>query len=176
MGQVTIGAIVYDIYGTEADAEEYFAASLEASAWNDATVLQKQQALVTGTRWIDRLDWQGAKTSDAQPLEFPRTGIDGLADTWEPEEANYELALALLVDSSLDKTATTGSNTKRVKAGSAEVEFFKPTDGLSFPTIVQQLIGQYLASSAGLSVGLASGTDEESAFCSTDNKLTRGYA
>ena len=175
MGQVTISSIVFDIYGTLVGGNDYFKAALDAAEWNAADTSTKSQALVTATRWIDRKKWQGEKTSDVQLLAFPRTGITDLADTWEPEEANYELALALLKSIAIDKAATTGSNVKRVKAGSAEVEFFTSTDGLDFPTIIHQLIGLYLDSSVALSTGLASGVDEESAFCPTDNKLTRGY-
>ena len=178
MGQIVISAITFDVYGTEAGAADYFKGTLAGTAWLSAASNTKKQAQVTAARWLNRQSWVGDKTSDVQPLAWPRTSVEDVDDATTPLSiinAEYELTLALLNDNTADQKADTSVNAKKVKAGSAEVEFFKTVEGFALPTIAYQLVKQYLASSAGLAVGLASGTDEESAFCPTDNKLTGGY-
>lgn len=135
-------------YSSRADAQTYFDDRLGSDAWEDATDNEKDQSLVTATRMIDRVPFEGEKTSDSQPLEWPRTGAtdkDGneLPDDELPEvllEAVYELALALLEQPTLASSVSTGSNIKRLKAGSAEIEYFKATTGTTFPLVVQKLL------------------------------------
>ena len=178
MGQITISGTVFDVYGTEAGAADYFKGTLASSAWSDASSGDKKKSQISAARWLDRQSWVGEKTSDAQPLAWPRTGVEGFDDATTPDEvidAEYELILILLNDPTADTKANTSQNTKRVKAGSAEVEFFGQVDGSSVPTIAHDLIKQWLTSGASTPVGLASGTEEATAFCPDDNKLTRGY-
>lgn len=61
------------------------------------------------------------------------------------KDATYELANWLISDPSILNNSQ-GSNINRLKAGSAEIWFFKPTSGSRFPTIIQEMIGQYLES------------------------------
>lgn len=182
-GTVTISGTSYDIYGTKVLATAYMAARIGAEAWTTATAANRDKALVSATRWLDRQNWQGQKTVAAQPLEFPRTGLtdkDGnaVASDVPPvlvEEASYEMALAILADASVQANITTGSNTKRVKAGSAEVEFFRATDGTKLPSIAQELAGVFLDGGAR-SAGCAKGTDGESTFTDLDQwGRTRGF-
>ncbi len=182
MGQVTIGGTVFEIYGTEADADNYMKARWGSETWIDADAADKRQTLVSATRMIDRENWLGQRTVSAQSLEFPRTGltdkdgnaVDSATVPLAVEEANYELALALLNDAAVQEADTTGSNVKRVKAGSAEVQFFRPTDGTPFPTIANDLLKTFRES--GALAGLASGSDEVSAFCDPNpHGLTEGY-
>ncbi len=182
MGQVTIQATVFDIYGTSGDADGYMKARWGGEPWADADSDDKKQTLVSATRMIDRENWIGQKTVSAQALEFPRTGltdkdgnaVDSATVPGVVEEANYELAFALLNDAAVQEADTTGSNVKRVKAGSAEVQFFRPTTGTPFPTIADDLLKSFRGS--GVLAGLASGTDEVSAFCdSNPYGLSEGY-
>lgn len=53
-------------------ADNYFEYDLEAQIWRDASEMDKQRALVTATRQIDTLNFQGTKALPDQPLAFPR--------------------------------------------------------------------------------------------------------
>jgi hypothetical protein len=101
-------------YGTLVNAGDYFLTRLHTSAWDDASVLDRQKALYMATRYIDRLNYKGDKAAvynlllanteateaeirvaeASQELEFPRD-----TDTVTPtdiETACYEITLALL--------------------------------------------------------------------------------
>jgi hypothetical protein len=61
-------------YATIAEADAYFANRLENDAWLALTNPQKERALVTATRNLDLLEWEGTIASESQPLAFPRVG------------------------------------------------------------------------------------------------------
>jgi hypothetical protein len=110
-------AINTDIYGTQDEADEYFAARLHEFAWTSATAADRRKALIAARAVIDALNYKGVKHSvytlcgpsletsaisqddiraaeASQPLEFPRGD-----DTEVPEAiriAEYEIAHALL--------------------------------------------------------------------------------
>lgn len=170
---LTVGTNTY-ISRTAANA--YIEGSLDFSVWNALADTAKDQALVMATRMIDRQSWLGAKTNSEQALAFPRTGLtdkDGntLPDDEVPQaviDGQCELALALAKDSTVAENSSSGSNVKKVQAGSASVEYFRPQSGGRFPAIAQELLSSFLSSSAsGLLEPYASGTDVESNF--TDN-------
>lgn len=168
-------------YISVADADSYFALRLNVAAWTSAVNATKEAALVTATRSIDAVKWNGEKTVVDQDLAFPRTGltdIDGeeLADDAIPQEvldATCELALAMLVNSAVITAADSGSNIRRVAAGSASVEYFRPVEGTSFPALVQKLL-IHLLGGAGTSGFGVSGSD----YCpvTTDRGLTEPYS
>jgi hypothetical protein len=102
------------IYGTLAEAVEYFANRLHETAWTSATTADRSKSLIAARGIIDGLNFKGRKAavytllladaaaSDAEiqaaevsrALEFPRG-----ADTTVPEAiriAEYEIAYALL--------------------------------------------------------------------------------
>ena len=81
-------------YITEADAQTYFNGKLNTEAWDDASSADRVKALTMATEAIDRLNFRGTKTDDAQALQFPRDD-----DTIVPTDIQYacaELALRLL--------------------------------------------------------------------------------
>ncbi len=179
MGTVTVGGVVFNIYGTRNAADDYMKPRLGADAWNTASSGDKDKALVSGTRFIDRQNWQGQRTSPSQtPPEFPRTGLTGkdgnaVGSVSVPllvEEANYEMALLILADATVTDKQTTGSNVKGVKAGSVAVDFFRQTDGSKLPTVAHELIGLWLDGAGGSdSTGnCASGADGVSTFDDID--------
>ena len=193
---ITIGSNSYSVYGITSDAlddaNDYLAARLGAGAWTDASSSDKKRALVSAVRFLDRaVIWSGTQTDTAtpQPLQWPRDGAScggtSVASGTIPDNfayAQFEIALALLNDSSVQDGTGTGSNVKRVKAGSAEVEFFTPTIGAEFetrlPTVANDLVGCYIASDLGLG-SLSYGTtdaDGESSFDNCDqHNRTQGY-
>lgn len=159
MGTVTISATDYPIYGTLAGANEYLAASLNAATWSAATSDRKAQCLVSATRLIKAyLDSRGIATD-------PETSTaEQLA------HATYELALLLLQNPALANSVMSATGAKkRVKAGSAEVEYAvnvrQVTKAHGFPDAVFALIGAWIAaqsSSSGVGFAFSSGTCEAS--------------
>lgn len=191
---LTLGADSYSVYALTSDAlgdaKEYFSARLGAAAWNDADNPDRKRALISATRMLDRRPlWSGTVTDlvTPQPLQWPRDGAtcrgDAVPDGTTPDalaEGGFELALALLEDEAIQDSPGTGSNVKRAKAGSAEVEFFVPTAGSSsetlFPQVVHELVACYFSgNAAGLAAPFVSGLDEESAFGDDDWELSEGY-
>jgi hypothetical protein len=178
MGTVTISGNSFDVYGTSADLKTYMLAHMNSTAYDNASSGDRKKAHVSATRWLDRANWAGDKTSSSQALEFPRTGLtdkDGndVASDAVPtvvEHACYELILYLLDDATATQSDDQGSNVKRVKAGSAEVEFFKGTDGKKsrFPTEANELIRYFLEGQTSIVTPYAPGTDAESSFDDDD--------
>lgn len=165
---ITISAVNYSVYALTsdpvADANNYFAARLGAASWTAATTLQKQQGLISAARMLDRrADFSGEEVSASQPLEWPRNGASncGVAvpDNTVPDDivlAEFELALSLLQDATIQNSPNTGSNVESVKAGSAAVSFFVPTilsgTATMFPQAVMELVGCYLAGAGAASL------------------------
>lgn len=173
---LSLGSDTYSVYGltTDAlgDANTYFKARLGESAWDTVDNTEKRRSLITAVRMIDRRPtYSGDKTVSAQALEWPRDSAncsgDAVPDNTIPDNialGEFELALALLEDESIQDSQSTGSNIKRAKAGSAEVSFFVPTINSTnqtlFPQVVHELISCYFdGSNSGLGAPFASGVD-----------------
>jgi len=183
---ITVGT---NSYVTITESNTYLAQSMRAASsgtWTlaDATT-EKEPALVTATRLLERLTWAGAKTA-VQTLSWPRTGVtdrygsavDSSTVHQQIKDAQVELAFELLSDpEALEKATDANVRLKRVKAGSVEVEFFTTIFAGKLPSIVWDLIVEFLASSTGTGgVGAALGSAELSGFADTDWTLSRGYA
>jgi len=61
-------------YVEAVEADTYFEDRLDAAAWAEASQEQKEQALVTSTAVLDRMEWTGTVISEEQPLAWPRIG------------------------------------------------------------------------------------------------------
>ena len=112
-----------------------------------------------------------------QSALHPRTGltdcdgqaVDPLVIAQPIKNAQIELAFDLTQDSTLETQKDTAKNIKKVGAGSAEVEFFRPTSGSRFPVEVHELIKCFLGSSTPSNIGsVSSGTDHCSQFDDDD--------
>lgn len=170
MGTVTIDATDFDVYGDVAGATSYFLGTTQYGTWSALDADTQGRLIIMATRFLDRQRWQGSKTSEAQALEFPRTGLtdkNGVAvdDATVPvavEQATYELALTFNTSTAIMNAISSGSNVKRVKAGSVEVENFRPTDFSRgrFPKLVQELVGLWLGGSGSTAAGFAFGQGE----------------
>jgi hypothetical protein len=194
---LAIGANSYSVYAIAtdalADAKEYFGGRLGTTAWDDADSNDQKKSIVNAARMLDRgVTWSGEKTVSSQPREWPRDNAtcdgEAVTDGTTPDDiarGQFELALALLEDESIQDSPSTGSNIKSAGAGTAKVEFFKPTIDSSnqtrFPTVVHELVGCFQESSslgAPFSSGVdGSQTDQSSSFCSDSNSydLNKGY-
>lgn len=186
---ITISAVDYTAYASVAEADPYLAVDpVRAVTWAALSADQKGGFLVAATRRLDLLDWEGEKTGGAaQENKWPRTGLtypDGTAVSTtevpkEVENAAILLAGSIAITASKADAGTSGSNTKRVKAGSAEVEFFRstlPGTALQDETAFK-LIGPFLGGALTALFGGATGTDGSSSFtCKDAPGLTDGYA
>lgn len=188
---ITINTIDYIAYASVAEADAYLAVDpVRMATWAALSANDKGVNLVSGTRRLDFLEWMGTKTGgDGQENDWPRTGLtyeesgNPVSTTEVPKEvenATILLAGSIAITASVSQSESSGSNTKRVKAGSAEVEFFrlqagKPLQDESAFDLVQQW-----TEGAGVSAAtgpLASGVDGESSFCDPDQfGLDRGYS
>jgi hypothetical protein len=81
-------------YADSIYAAEYFAERMGTTAWDSASVADRNKALKHATRLIDSCEFVLEKTDETQDHEFPRDG-----DLYVPEEvlqACCEVALELL--------------------------------------------------------------------------------
>lgn len=174
---ITIATVDYTSYASLVEANERLAVDpVRGTAWALLDDDQKGANLVAATNRLDLLNWGGSKTgaADTQLNAWPRTGLtykDGTAVSTtevplEVEAATILIAGDITLSASAAEAGTSGSNTKRVKAGSAEVEFFRPTiPGAALQNEAAfKLVSCFLASSGGL-FGVATGTDGGSSFC-----------
>jgi len=138
MGSVTISGNSFDVYSETsdpiADTKIYFLGKIDGSVWTDAEKRQRQQALVTATRWVRRILAQ--QLVDSATVPDPSVTPAPLLIS----QTTYETAFALIVKPNVQNLANTGSNTKRAKGGTAEVEFFRPTAGTVLPQIANALL------------------------------------
>ena len=174
-------------YGSRAEADAYFADSLRAAQWDAIVNATKDQGLIEATRVFERQTWAGEKEVPSQDLAFGRTGLtdkEGVsltpAETLEvAKEAQFEYALVLITDSSaLSTRDATGSNIKKLEAGSAKVTYFKRTKGTRFPLTVTDLIGDWFGGDSTTNLGgSVSGNCDSSSFTEPDDNygLNRGF-
>lgn len=179
---ITIAAINYTSYASVVEADARLAVDpTRSAAWAALTTDQKGADLVAATYRLDLLTWKGEKAGGAlQVNAFPRTGLtykDGTAVTdtdvpQEVEDATILLAGSIALDASNANQGTSGSNLKRVKAGSAEAEFFRPTTGVQLQdTTAFALVKCFLAGQSGANIGqgnFASGICDTSSFSDRD--------
>lgn len=84
-----------DSYLTIDEGDAFFSTEMEHEAWDTANNDQKNRAIATATRLIDRLNFAGDKHDSEQVLEFPRND-----DTTIPED--IKIACALICYALLD--------------------------------------------------------------------------
>lgn len=188
---LTIGSDAYTSYASEAEADIYLAADpVRKAAWEALAAGDPREILlVAGTRRLDFLSWKGEKTGGAAQVNaWPRTGVqypDGTAVSTsevpqEIEDATILLAGTINITPTVSQAGSSGSNRKRLKAGPAEIEFFRPTAGKPLQDeSAFDLINIFLeAETTSASLGpLATGTDGESEFCDQDKYgRTRGFS
>lgn len=180
MGTVTISGNNYTIYGTQAEAVIYVTGLLgrEATLWLATSATNQAKSLNFATKILNTLSWTGSRTDSAQALAWPRTSAtdrDGtaIADSATPQDVidgSYVLAMLLLTDPTL-ASRRSDKNTKKVAAGTAEIQFFRPQRIGALPKQVMDLLSPYLGggtSSTDLALSFATGTEVESEFDYTD--------
>lgn len=185
--EISIGGNDYDVYVIVAQADEYLAADVKRfTAWAALTTDEKGQAIITSTRRLDRIKWEGLQTDTTtpQPLEWPRTGaadcdevaVDVNTVPDEIDEACILLAADISVKPSLGDDTSTDSNLKRAVAGSVEVEFFKTQGGTILPSYIMELVSCFFGGSGGVGFVIATGTDVDSTTDVDNFDRTDGFA
>lgn len=160
LSTLVIASVNYTAYADESEADPYLVVDpVRAAAWAALASDERKSRLVSGTRQLDQLKWLGEKTGGAAQVNaFPRTGLtypDGTAVSTtevpvEVEIANILLAGDIAIKAKNAEPATSGSNVRKVKAGSAEVEFFRPTDGVALKNEAAfNLVSPFLAGQSG---------------------------
>ena len=74
----TVGGASANSYLTLADAQDLIDGMVEnddVTAWASATTDQKNRALYSATQRLDRERFLGARATDTQALQWPRTGV-----------------------------------------------------------------------------------------------------
>ena len=111
-----------DSYVTVAEADAYHAIRPSANAWAALTEPEKEQRLVAASDYLDsQYIFNGKKTDENQPREFPRNGSNEIPTAIK--KAVFELAL----QDSL--TSNASAEVKREKVDVLEVEYFQSDDG-----------------------------------------------
>jgi hypothetical protein len=143
----TVGGANANSYLTLAAAEliiEGFVQDDDVTAWASATTDQKNRALVSATQRIDRERFLGARATDTQALQWPRTGVrkpdtyinayavgfpfrittDYYTDTEIPDQIKKaQCVLAVYLNNNKDGMGLSGiEDYKSVQIGSLRVE------------------------------------------------------
>ena len=142
----TPGAADANSYLTLAAAQaiiDGFVQDADVTAWASATTDQKNRALFTATQRLDRERFLGARATDTQALQWPRTGVrkpdtyintyavgfpfrittDYFTDTEIPTQIQYaQVVLAAYLNNNPDGLGLSGlEDYKNVKIGSLDV-------------------------------------------------------
>jgi hypothetical protein len=143
---IVIGTGSETILGSHADAVAYIGMELGAryEAWAGKDPTTQKKSLVKAVRFLNAQVW----TEEADTFaERDALQVNG---KYVFREAQYELAVLVVEESTVTDAADQGSNIKAVGAGSASVEYFNPTtQGADLlPPILMRLIGSYLGATA----------------------------
>lgn len=159
MEQITIDSAAFDSYRTVEQADTYLSAAIHAANWSAANDTARAQALVTATRILDRQRWR----SDYDTQE-ERLAVQDILD------ACCEIALALIDGSEIQTAQTTAQALQSIRAGSVSLTYFRGAEGEAhrFPTIVHELLRDYLAGGSLVVGGRATGVSGSS---STEDDL-----
>ncbi|MCA1806776.1 MAG: hypothetical protein LC687_02770 [Actinobacteria bacterium] len=133
-----------------ATADLYHLNRLFNQGWSEASTKDKESSIISATRLLNDLDWSGnLDLYSDQSLRFPRENLydkDGRELTGIPTflvNATCELALELLRSEDVSQTV----GTKRIKAGSVEMEYYEtPYSGSMLPKSIQYIINPFLVS------------------------------
>ena len=186
---IAIGGNSYISYASVPEADAYLAVDpVRGATWAGLTTDQKGANLVAATNRLDLLDYSGTKVVATQANDWPRENAfcNGVAVTdtdvpLEIQNATILIAGSIALDASQADAGTSGSNIKRVEAGSAVVEFFRPTiPGLALQDETAfQLVRCLLASAVGqtgLGNSLVSGTTGVNASSAFEDREAPGLS
>lgn len=159
MAQIEIEGNSFDSYASLVEADQYLVADVKRSAtWGARSEDDKKRGLISATRLLLRLSWAG--------------DVPSFDDIPEPViQSAAILAEDILTEPDLSDDSSTASNIKRVGAGPASVEFFRPSLGAPAPTVIINILGDLLGSGdlgSDLFSGRSYGSDSPSRFDPTN--------
>ena len=136
-----------DVYADLAEADAYFDAR-NVSSWSDASVSEKEAALLRATAYLDgRYRWIGERADEEQPLGWPRlaaTDPEGRTHTGVPlsvKHACAELAWVAL-SQDLAPPVARGGRVLAERVGPVELRYADDAPiGPAFPYIDLLLTG-----------------------------------
>lgn len=165
----TPGAANANSYVTEAEADDYIAqmvSNADVQHWNSGNDDSRHRALASATQRLDRERFLGARATDTQALQWPRTGVrkpdtyintyavgfpfrittDYFTDTEIPEQVKRaQVELAVYLHNNTDGLGLSGlEDYKNVKIGSLDVtpNLYGATGADRIPPMVERyLIG-----------------------------------
>jgi hypothetical protein len=159
----TVGGANANSYQTLADAQSIvdgMVQDADVTAWAAATTDAKNRALYTATQRLDRERFIGARSTDTQALQWPRTGVrkpdtyintyavgfpfrittDYYTDTEIPDQIKKAQAmLAVYLNNNVDGLGLTGlEDFKNVKVGSLDVTPAQSMGADKIPPLVER--------------------------------------
>lgn len=136
-------------------ATAYFDERLNTEAWA-VDEDSRTRALIQATRWLDSVEFEGAKAVQGQALKWPRIGATD-TDGYEYDTASIptliqhatcELALTLLRAGTQDALANTGlEQFDSVAVGPVKVDIRHAQKAASLPEYVKDMLAHVMASS-----------------------------
>lgn len=194
---VTINTDTFSVYALSAsnansETDTFWNGRLgaERTAWEAASEDDQNRALVVAADWLDRAStYSGTKTLATQARQWPRDGasntcIDSLiTDGTVPDDIFYAqawLAGVVLADNSASSSRGEGSNVRQAKAGSASVEFFRPTQGsfldVRLPQVAHDFNRCYTQNNSSVAGPSITGITQVSSFGANDFKHNGGLS
>lgn len=158
MATITISGNDYFSYATVAEADEYLVPDPNYATWSSKTADQKGAYLIQATRLIDSQEY--IESADTQSER-------ALIENFKTATILIAVLLSTGETSILGGTVSSGSTeTKRLKAGSAEIEYFRNLSSLfassyatNWPPNIYALLKDYLKSnSSGIGLAASFGT------------------
>ncbi len=157
-------------YASYDEADDYLQDRSDESAWEAASAVAQDSALVTAFHLLDNLPWVGTTGTASQPMAWPRnasvrstsrgrvinySGTETEAPTLV-KQAQYELALHIVSNpgiSSSSNTSSGGGDVSSVTVGSLSVDFSSPhhvaASKVRMPRRVLDIIKDYLSTVRG---------------------------
>jgi len=140
MVQIVLSGASYNSYASVSAADEYLAADAYLYAsWEGLTASgAKERALISATRYLENLSWKDGVPSASSPAQAVT-------------DATIIFAANIAVNPRILDTLGSGANIRRVRAGSAEVEFFTAKAAEILPSRVFRDLRELLNGAGGLS-------------------------
>ena len=170
----TVGGANANSYQTLADAQaivDGMVQDADVTAWAAATTDAKNRALYTATQRLDRERFIGARSTDTQSLQWPRTGVrkpdtyintyavgfpfrittDYYTDTEIPDQIKKaQVMLAVYLNNNVDGLGLTGlEDFKNVKVGSLDVTPSQSMGADKIPPLVERYMAGLRISGPG---------------------------
>lgn len=125
MAIITINGNDYFSYSSVADADVYLTAWYNTEAWFALDDETKGKHLVTATNWLDSLNWK--EECSPQSVRETKPGVVAATQLLANSIANGETDW---IGGTVQEPGT-----KRLKAGSAEIEFYASINTFSTPNL-----------------------------------------